>query len=140
MNGWIMSAVAGLSVLLVPPTAWADSVNFKTPSGNIFCGYFDYDGPPVVRCDIRNYTPSLGPPPADCDLDWGDAFEVTATGRSGEAVCHGDTVMSPDARVLPYGKVFSAGGITCLSQTRGLTCENGKGHGFFLSRSRQRVY
>jgi hypothetical protein len=128
--------------LLVPSAsaALADQVNFKTPSGNIFCGYFDYEGPPEVRCDIREFTSTLGRRPADCDLDWGDSFVVNAQSNRGEAMCHGDTVMSPDARVLAYGRSFTAGGLSCLSDMHGLTCTNGKGHGFFVSKAKQRVF
>lgn len=136
---WKPVALAAM-LAVTATTAYADSANFKSPSGNIFCGYFDYDGPPEVRCDIRNFTPTIGKRPADCELDWDDAFAVNANSRSGEAVCHGDTVMSPDARVLAYGKSFTAGGISCLSDTHGITCTNGKGHGFFMSKAKQRIF
>ena len=48
--------------------------------------------------------------------------------------------MSPDAVAIPYNKVLSNGGISCVSATSGLTCTNGKGHGFFVSRAKQRVF
>jgi hypothetical protein len=136
--GILLGAVLALG--LPSGAAVADTVFFKTPSGNIFCGYFDYDNPPMVRCDITRFTPTLRSRPADCDLEWGDAFEVDAESDAGGAVCHGDTVMSPEARVLAYGRSFAAGGIVCVSETHGLTCTNGKGHGFFLSKARQRVF
>ena len=136
---WKPLALAAM-LAVTATTAHAGSANFKSPSGNIFCGYFDYDGPTEVRCDMRNFTPSMGKQPADCDLDWGDAFSVNAQSNRGSAVCHGDTVISPDARILPYGKSFAQGGIVCLSDTHGITCTNGKGHGFFVSKAQQRVF
>ena len=53
---WKPVALAAM-LAVTATTAYADSANFKSPSGNIFCGYFDYDGPPEVRCDIRNSRP-----------------------------------------------------------------------------------
>jgi len=129
---------AGLLLCAAP--AMAEEAYFKTPSGNIFCGYDDYSGAPYVRCDIRNYTPTTGKTPADCDLEWGDSFEVGANSKRGGLVCHGDTIINPDARTLGYGKAFSRGGITCLSEQRGLTCKNKRGHGFFLSRAKQQIF
>jgi len=120
--------------------AMADQANFKSPSGNIFCSYFDYDGPPEVRCDILKATRSFGKRPSDCDLEWGDSFAVSATAKRGEVVCHGDTVMTPDAVALPYDRSFSQGGITCTSSMKGLTCVNGGGHGFFMSKAKQQVF
>ena len=122
------------------PAALAGEAYFKTPSANIHCGYFDGDGAPVIRCDIRSFAPSTGRRPADCEQEWGDAFEVSADGGRGVIVCHGDTVISPGARTLGYGKTFSAGGISCTSEKSGLACKNRTGHGFKLSKKRQSVF
>ncbi|MFN0194932.1 MAG: DUF6636 domain-containing protein [Aestuariivirga sp.] len=121
-------------------TAQADGFNFKTPSGNIFCGYDDFDGTPQLRCDIQNYTPTAEPRPADCELDWGGAFGITADGTSGIMICHGDTVATPDAKTLPYDATWERGGISCSSAQTGLTCRNAAGYGFFLSRAKQEVF
>ena len=120
--------------------AAAGEAYFKTPSGNISCAYFDYDSPPEVRCDIRSFTPTLGKRPADCDLDWGDAFAVTSKAGRGIVVCHGDTVNSDQAVTLHYSKSWNGEGITCASETSGITCKNRKGHGFFVSKARQKVF
>ena len=133
-----LAAAAGLCALNV--TAQAGEAYFKIPSGNLYCAYFDYDGPPEVRCDIKSFTPTLGKRPADCDLDWGDAFAITATARKGSIVCHGDTVISDQAATLGYGKSWNGTDITCTSETSVLTCKNAKGHGFILSRREQNVF
>ena len=133
-------ACAAAAMLAGSPPASAEEFYFKTPSGNINCGYFDFDGAPYVRCDIGSFTPTGTPPPADCDLDWGDSFAIGAGDLIGDMLCHGDTVISPDARALPYGSAWSEGGITCSSAKTGLTCVNDLGHGFFLSRAKQRVF
>jgi hypothetical protein len=129
-----------LAVLSGTTLAKAEAVFFKTPSGNIHCAYDDYEGTPFIRCDISSYTPTAAPRPADCDLDWGGAFAIAADSTSGIMVCHGDTVMSPDALTLAYGDRFERQGIICISEEKGLTCRNEKGHGFFLSRASQRVF
>lgn len=136
----IRAASAALALAAASLPAHAGAVYFRTPSDNIYCAYDDYDGTPHIRCDIMNYTPSIGGMPADCDLEWGDAFEITPSHGRGEVICHGDTVRSPDAMTLDYGKTLEQGGLSCKSERSGLTCRNRKGHGFFLSRAKQRVF
>ena len=131
---------AVLASVMMAAAAHGDTVSFRSPSDNIHCAYDDYDGTPYIRCDIMNYTPTIGGRPADCDLEWGDAFEIGPGYARGEVICHGDTVRAPDALVLGYGKTFTQGGLTCNSEQSGLTCRNRKGHGFFLSRARQKVF
>jgi len=117
-----------------------DSFSFKTPSNNIYCWYDSLEGMPEVRCDIMSFKSTLGPRPADCDLDWGDAFAVTAQSTRGVAVCHGDTVKTPEAQSLPYGATWERKGISCSSEKTGLTCRNPAGHGFMLSKAKQKIF
>jgi hypothetical protein len=125
-------------LFLATPAFADDSISFRSPSGNISCLLMtgDYAG---ARCDMRQLMPSYRKRPADCDLEWGDSFEVGPRGRGG-LVCHGDTVFSPDAFALDYGKSVSLGGITCDSEESGITCTNGRGHGFSISRAQQQVF
>jgi hypothetical protein len=78
--------------------------------------------------------------PADCELDWGDSSWIGPGDRRGELFCRGDTVMNPDAAELGYGGSIARSGICCESDQTGLTCTNGAGHGFFLSKARQRIF
>lgn len=133
------AAIVASGYLPLPmPAAAQDFVFFKAPSGNISCALMsgDWTG---ARCDIFSMMPSFARPPADCDLDWGHAFEVSVAG-AGYPVCAGDTVAAPEAFVLDYGKSISLGGVTCLSQKTGMTCRNGEGHGFSLARAAQKVF
>jgi hypothetical protein len=91
-----------------------------------------------ARCDIAEFSPSFARP-ADCELDWGYAFEVAPEGPAAP-LCAGDTVRDPRARVLEYGRYISLGGITCVSERTGMTCTNLDGHGFTLSRARQSLF
>ena len=66
--------------------------------------------------------------------------EIAVGNKRGYIVCGGDTVISPDAKVLPYGTNWKRKGIECSSETTGITCTNRRGHGFSLSRAEQRVF
>jgi hypothetical protein len=127
-----------LVALALPARAEATFPGFKTPSGNIGCGYFGaFQGQPAsLRCDIRS---GLKPQPRRaCELDW-TGLTVGPTGRA-RAVCAGDTAYDPRFHALAYGHSWSRGGIRCLSRRIGLRCANRGGHGFFLSRQRWRLF
>jgi hypothetical protein len=99
---------------------------FQMPSGNIFCLHLGRD----VRCDILS---GLNPEPAlQCDVDW---TGITLGEESAQPQCAGDTILNPEAPVLPYGSTWARGGITCESQTTGLSCSNERGSGFSLARA-----
>ena len=77
--------------------------------------------------------------PADCDLDYGGAFEMNAKGPA-TRLCHGDTVMDNSLAVLGYGEVWQRGGFTCTSEQAGITCFNVDRKGFSLARAKQEVF
>jgi hypothetical protein len=109
-------------------TASLATETFMTPSRNIICGAMEGG----VRCDIAS---GLRPEPTeDCLLDWVGLW-VEAGGSAGTN-CAGDAVPSSGAPVLEYGEKWMSEGITCASDSSGLTCVNEQGRGFFLSRTR----
>ena len=136
----LLPLTLALALVMDISAARAEEFYFKTPSGNIHCGYFDNDGNAIVRCDIKSYTPTTRKRPADCDLDWGFAFEIGARAKRGIILCAGDTVISPQAGTLSYGTSWKRKGITCGIEETGVTCTNRKGRGFFISRAGQRVF
>jgi hypothetical protein len=114
-------------------------VYFQTPSGNIICVIIsEKEG--FIRCDIRQLTQTYTKAPDGCELDWGTAFGIAADGNSGEVICHGDTLFGTEPMKLEYGKTVEAGGFQCLSEKTGLTCKNAAGHGFRLSKARQKLF
>jgi hypothetical protein len=126
-----LTRLAILLALLLPASASAKFVFFQMPSHNIGCVYSS--SPAYLRCDIRS---GLKPPPSKpkgCTVDWTGGYQVGPTGRA-HRVCAGDTVLSPDARVVRYGTTWGGGPFTCKSNLSGLRCKNRSGHGFFLSR------
>jgi hypothetical protein len=131
-------ALSLASVLVGAAPAPQNLPAFHTPSGNIGCMADHEDGGWELRCDISEKNWRGPSQPRSCDLDYGDALGMSATGRP-YWVCHGDTVMG-QGRAVPYGQTWRAGPFTCLSQVAGLTCSNRTGHGFFLSRASYRVF
>jgi hypothetical protein len=114
---------------------------FKTPSGNIVCGY----GDSAIECGIKS---GLKPPPPKVSCSAGDPNDkrvsLTSTGRPVPVTCAGDPgpfLFESKAWVLAYGDTWEgAGGIGCKSESTGLTCLNQAGHGFFISRERWRSF
>jgi hypothetical protein len=129
-----------LSLLTFAASAHAQSgpIGFQSPSKNITCQYFDYDKQNILRCDIAAMD-TKPRRPADCELDYGGAFEMNAKGPAAR-ICHGDTVMDPRLPVLGYGEVWQRGGFTCTSEQAGVTCFNAERRGFSLSRAKQDIF
>lgn len=131
---------AALGLACATPALADDLIFFRSPSDNIHCLIASGDWA-VARCDIIQVTKqSFRTPPADCDLDWGHAFEITPTGRRGAPACVGDTVVNPDAMVLNYGQEVTLGSLTCRSEKTGMTCLNPAGHGFTIAKGGQKVF
>jgi hypothetical protein len=121
--------------------------SFKTPSGNIVCGYgIAADSSASMECGIKS---GLKPPPRPIHCDAGDPNDkrvsLRDTGRAAPVLCAGDPgpllpQIDAAAKVLAYGSAVHIGGISCISATAGLSCRNRSGHGFFLSRERWRMF
>jgi hypothetical protein len=112
---------------------------FITPSRNIGC----FGDSKTVRCDIKTTTGKPPKRPANCQLEWGDAFELNRTGK-GHGLCHGDTALpapNEKAPVLKYGHTIKLGAkLKCTSKRTGLTCRSTSGHGFTLSKTVIRLF
>jgi len=122
--------------LVAVPAARAVVLQFRTPSGNIGCAYATgLRQKPSLRCDIRSGLKPKPARPKNCDLDWGDSYELGATGRA-FVTCHGDTAIDPRSHALRYGSTWKKNGFVCTSKRVGLRCRNRSGHGFFMSRGR----
>lgn len=140
-------SIASLGFLLATCSAHADSVSFKSPTGNINCIYSDYDNKPEVRCDIMQFTPSFKTVPPGtsnevmtCTPAKLRGFTVSPSDAQGQAFCPTDAAVDGEQVVLAYGQAFKRGGLVCASETSGVTCTNAAGHGFSLSRASQKVF
>lgn len=143
--GLVVALVVAAGAALGATAGAARNGTFKTPSGNIVCGYFVAASArdTFVECGIES---GLRPAPRNTctDLDYsGKRVGLTATSRAVPVVCAGDPgpfLFAARARVLAYGRTWRGGGIACTSRRTGLTCRNRRGHGFFLSRQRWRSF
>lgn len=128
-----------LAALLAPAPVLADGYGFMTPSKNIYCNGSVLDGD--MGCTIVNRSgPPAAPRPLDCGGYWGHDFNLSATGPA-YLTCSDYAPQAVDyTDIAPYGVTAEFGGITCTSESTGLTCRNRSGHGFFLSRRRQSTF
>jgi hypothetical protein len=115
-----------LLLLVATPPATATTRRFQTPSHNIACLYASGGGPgPYLRCDVLSLN------------DTGFFLDRRHRGRRIHVT---DTVADPRARVVRYGSSVAFGPFRCSSRASGLTCRSRAGHGFAVSRARQRTF
>jgi hypothetical protein len=107
--------------------AMARSKHFRTPSHKIICLYKSSGGPgPYIRCDALFLNDT--------------AFFLKKTGKSKRRHVT-DSVNFGHPRTLRYGRSLRLGRYTCASRRSGLKCKHRKtGHGFKISRKKQRVF
>ncbi|UUY04314.1 hypothetical protein LRS13_01920 [Svornostia abyssi] len=121
----VAALAAAVLTLAGPASAQAEIAPFVTPSKQIYCAYIS-DGGGQIRCD---------------PLFLNDRGFLLKTSGKARKIKITDTIADPEAPVLAYSKTFRRGPFRCTSRRAGLTCEHrSNGHGFFLSRERQRVY
>lgn len=135
----MLAAMASLLVSAGVSTAMAQD-GFRSPTGNIHCQFFTSDGESVLRCDLRQISKQSIPRPADCELDFGRAFEISTRATRGTPLCYGDTVQDNRLPMLAYDQTWRRGDLVCVAQRTGVTCKNADGHGFMLSQALQRVF
>ena len=102
---------------------------FETPSGNILCE----SSSSSLLCVIGS---GLVPEPSHdfCPVDWIGVF--IQTGEYAGPSCSGDPGISREpAEVLAYERTWALDGVTCLSESTGLTCQDQSGNGFTLARA-----
>lgn len=126
---FVTSALAGFP-------SFASKVGFETPSGNIVCNA----GPLIERTGTTSKAHALA-----CVLfsQSGTRGQKTwylrDSGRSGATFVIGN-IATEGIGILHYGRTWRWHGFRCSSRILGLTCQNSAGHGFFLSRERQRRF
>lgn len=117
------------SVTVTPPPAEPvlEMERFETPSHNITCQSFTAS----LVCVIDS---GLVPEPSHdfCPVDWIGLF--IAVGELSGPSCSGDPgIKRSPAPVLEYERTWSRAGVTCDSETTGLTCRDDAGNGFSLA-------
>jgi hypothetical protein len=120
-----------------PPAGTLYLTVFRSPSGNIGCQMQTW----AARCDVdlRDWAPPAKP--SSCKYTWGQGLRIAAQFHDNTTwVCSGISLVDKSAAALPYGDKNYAGTITCSSAQAGITCKNAGGHGFFISKSRYRIF
>ena len=108
LQRWFAAAVASILFASVGlSSAWAQE-GFRSPTGNIHCQFSAVDGDATIRCDLRQVSNRSFPRPRNCDLEFGQAFEISARAARGTPLCYGDTAQDDRLPVLPYGRAGSA--------------------------------
>jgi hypothetical protein len=114
-------------------------VYFHAPAGNITC-LISLGEYAEARCDMKHLTPSFTAAPVGCALNWGKSFSIAADDPIGQIPCVGDAAIDPAGAVLGYGETISLWMFTCTSRKSGITCTNGSGHGFTISKAKQTLF
>jgi hypothetical protein len=133
-------ALAVLAALAFAAPAGASSdleglVTFQSPTKNVGCVMTKT----FARCDVRKRVWKAPKKPEACDLDWGQALNIDATG-TGVFLCAGDTALG-QGKKLAYGKSKTRGRFTCKSLGSGMRCTNTRNHhGFTVSFRRYRLF
>lgn len=118
--------VAGVACAATSASADARLVAFKSPSGNITCVMSSSNGA-FAQCELRS-------------MRIGGGFMVPARGRVHRYDVDDDD-LADQRFVLPYGRSRSLGRFRCSSRESGMSCRNRRsGHGFTISRERQRIF
>jgi hypothetical protein len=120
---------------------------FQTPSGNIACdyqvGWGEDPDKGYVSCEVRDHA-WVADRAADCTgpvadeqrarglAPDGDTFSIVE-GEPAKMMCYwgSGALNAPKNSTLDYGQTLSAGGITCNSETWGVTCTDSSTGRFF---------
>jgi len=119
------------------------SVYFRGHGGNVVCGAFSTSGAPtLLECGTVDQLKPAPPHPSakSCGgLDFaGNRIRLAASGGP-FGFCTGDVgvlARIDSAPRLAYGTTRQAGPFRCTSSVAWLTCKNGSGRGFSISRTR----
>ena len=116
-----------LVVLVWPAVAQARILAFKSPTGNITCVIStDADQPQFAQCELRSKA---------------KGFFVSRRGHVRSYGVDPFDDLSGRRFVLRYGRSVRLGPFVCISRATGMTCRSRlSGHGFTISRERQRVF
>jgi hypothetical protein len=121
----VLLAAAAVLIAAAPATGKTRLERFSTPSKRILCAYVSGDET-LIRCDL---------------LFLNDRAAVLNAGKRARLVKVSDVIGDIHARVLRYGTTRAFGRFTCTSRTTGLSCRDRRsGHGFEVSRERQRLF
>lgn len=134
------------------PSLGAKGPGFDSPSGNLHCGIFDFGASGGYwGCQAEQHTWTFasaapGDPCYNSEVNCGQGIEAPLGGPVGVLIAGdlhypGSDQADYPTKVLPYGKSVTFEGITCASESEGVTCiEAASGHGFFISKTANDIF
>lgn len=120
----------------VDPADYAGTVTevgFQSPSGNITCGFTERNAGGTrtgVTCQISEF--SFRSPASNCHGGGNGGAVVLRPPAKPSFTCLGG--VESGGPTLPYGSKIRVSGVTCASQSDGVTCLDARGHGFRLAK------
>jgi hypothetical protein len=123
----LLAALALASAAAATPPGMQSG--FETPSHNIACeADLTAANTHVLHCVVFSASGKRGQ----------KTWSMKTTGRASVGFFMAN--IATETPVLRYGRTWRWHGIDCRSAVTGLTCKNVAGHGWFLSRERQRIF
>ncbi len=134
------------------PSLGAKGPGFDSPSLNLHCGIFDFGASGGYwGCQAEQHTWTFasaapGDPCYNSEVNCGQGIEAPLGGPVGVLIAGdlhypGSDPSDYPTKVLPYGKSVTFEGITCASESEGVTCiETASGHGFFISKTANDIF
>lgn len=129
------------------PSFGAAGPGFDSPSRNLHCGILDFgssSGYWGCQADQHSWTFASAAPGDPCynsEVSCGHGIEAELGGpvhvlKAGDIHYPGTDSTDYPTKVLAYGRSVSYEGVTCASESDGVTCiEAASGHGFFISKT-----
>lgn len=136
------------------PSFGAKGPAFNSPSLNLHCGILDFgpgEGGGYWGCEADQHSWTFasaapGDPCYNSEINCGHGIQAQLGGpvgvlKAGDIQYPGIDPTDYPTKVLAYGKSVSYEGITCASESDGVTCiEISSGHGFFISKSANDIF
>jgi hypothetical protein len=134
------------------PSFGAKGPAFDSPSLNLHCGILDFGssgGYWGCSADQHSWifaSAAPGDPCYNSEINCGDGIEAMLGGPVGVLIAGdiqfpGTDLNDYPTKVLAYGKSVSYEGVTCASESDGVTCiEMASGHGFFISKTANDIF
>ena len=134
------------------PSFGAKGPAFNSPSLNLHCGILDFGasgGYWGCQADQHTWTFASSAPGDPCyqsEINCGGGIEAALGGpvgvlEAGDLQFPGGDPSDYPTKVLAYGKSVTFDGITCASESEGVTCiEVASGHGFLISKTANDIF
>jgi hypothetical protein len=134
------------------PSFGAKGPAFNSPSLNLHCGILDFGssgGYWGCQAEQHSWTFASTAPGDPCyhsEINCGEGIEATIGGpvgvlQAGDIHYPGGDQHDYPTKVLAYGESVSFEGVTCASESDGVTCiEAASGHGFFISKTANDIF